>query len=75
MNGFGCFGSLLGLTFLGRKAFPFLHHLLPLLIPLLLLIGRVRLGSLSRGRGERLGLDFFFEHVTSSVRLQQIQET
>lgn len=56
MSGLGCFGSLLGVTFLERKALPFLHHLFPLLVPLPLFVGKVRLGSLSRGRGERLDL-------------------
>ena len=59
MDSFGRFGSPLGLSHLGGKAISFLHHLLALLVPLPLLISRIRLGSLSRGKGGGLGLNVF----------------
>ena len=57
MGNFGRFGSPLGLSIFRGKALSFLHHLLAISIHLPLFIGKIRLGSLSRGRGGGLGLD------------------
>ena len=66
MCSFGRFSCPLGLNLLGGKALSFLHHLLSLLVPLPLLVNKVRLGSLSRGKGGGLGLNVLFGHIASS---------
>ena len=64
----------MGLGFFGKMALSFLHYLFALLVPLSLLVSRVRLRGLGTRRSGGFGLDDHLRRVAPCMGLQRLQK-
>ena len=65
------FGPFLGLGLFGANDLSLLNNVFAFLVPLPLLIHRIKLGSLGEKRSRRLGLDGHLRHCAFYMRLKK----